>query len=302
MVSIYSAVQNTKIPKSELKFNLAYYSNSLSQASIELLVGSAKILNVDFKLYCLDSFEEFKSIEHYPGLVFAKLLIADTILEDFVWIDADTLILPGWDEILQVKLSEQRKTAVSGVQDSWVSANLDRLKHNTAVTTAFFERNPYLNAGVLQVSPKIWQQSYSQKWKKVASDAESLSFSMPEQDVINYLIKNDSGTISSKLNQIIDPRSRFETPCGIWHFAGGWKPWERATQLRFPGRRAARLWSFYATRLSHELLERATETGKNFMNRWQVLQSNHNQKHALRFPKNLIYWLLDKLVKDPSIF
>jgi lipopolysaccharide biosynthesis glycosyltransferase len=298
---MYSAVQNSKAPNIEHVFNLAYYSNSLGEQSIELLTDVARMLEVELELTCLDAVEELESIEHYPGLVFAKLLIADTVLEDFVWIDADTLLLQGWDEVCQFEPSDQLRAPVSGVPDSWVAANLDRLKQNLAVTTAFLEKIPYLNTGVLQVSPMIWQQSFSRKWKQVATKAESLGFSMADQDVINYLVKNDSGAISSKLNQIIDPRSRFETPSGIWHFAGGWKPWERTTQLRYPGKRAAQLWSAYATRLSHELLERDAETGNVFMSRWRALQSNHNQKHSLRFPKNLIYCILDRLVKDPSL-
>jgi lipopolysaccharide biosynthesis glycosyltransferase len=296
---MYSAVQHAESSKSELRFNLAYYSSSLSKASIDLIVGVARIFAVDFRTTCLDGIEEMQSIDRYPGLVFAKLLLADTLSEDFVWIDADTLPLDGWVEIFQFEGATQIKSPVSGVQDSWVSANLDRLKHNLAVTSAFLEQTPYLNTGVLQVRPKIWQQMYGQKWKKVAAQSESMGFSMADQDVINYLVKSDLGAISASLNQIINPLSRFEIASGIWHFAGGWKPWERSTQLRFPGKRAAQLWISYATRLGHELLERDPYTGENFMSLWRALQSNQNQMP--RFPKSFIYWLLDRLVKDPSL-
>lgn len=300
LVSIYSAAENTEAPVSELKFHLAYYSNSLSQPSIELLVGVAKALSVDFRLFCLDEFGEQESIGQYPGLVFAKFLIADVIAEDFVWVDADTLLLVGWDQVFQSDPS-QSLAAVSGVQDSWVAANLDKFKNNLSVTQAFIDGTRYLNAGVLQVRSLIWQERYSQEWKPVAKQARQLGFSMGEQDVLNHLVKGDSGKINETLNRIVDPRSKYEPPIGIWHFAGGWKPWGRSTQLRFPGKRAAQLWTLFAKRLSRELFEHDSGIGENFLNRWQLLQSNSNQKISLRFPKNLIYWILDRLVRDPSL-
>jgi lipopolysaccharide biosynthesis glycosyltransferase len=210
------------------------------------------------------------------------------------------LLLEGWDEIFQFDPS-QSLAAVSGVHDSWVSANLDKFKNNHSVTQAFIDGTSYLNAGVLQFRSLIWQGRYSQEWKPIARQAKSLGFSMGEQDVLNHLVKGDSGKINESLNRLVDPRSKFEPPIGIWHFAGGWKPWERSTQLRFPGKRAAHLWIFYAKRLSRELFELDSGIGENFLNRWQLLQSNSNQKISLRFPKNFIYWVLDRLVRDPSL-
>lgn len=299
LVSMYSALKNSNLANRELRFHLVFESSTLSRESINLLTGVAETLSADFRVICLDELEEIKSIGHYPGLVFAKFLIPEMISEDFVWIDADTLLLEGWDEVLHFEPT-QSSMAISGVQDFWVLANHDKLRQNQSVNRALHGGTPYVNAGVLQVRSLIWRSRYRDKWRAATAKAELSGFSMADQDVLNYLVSGDVGMLAPNLNRIIDPRSRSELEAGIWHFAGGWKPWERATQLRFLGRRTGQLWVHYATRLSHHLLASDADLAHVFITRWQSLQSTEPNNHSLRFPKNLIYWLLDKLVKDPS--
>jgi lipopolysaccharide biosynthesis glycosyltransferase len=111
LVSVFSGVRSAELPGSTLEFSLAYYSSSLGQESIAFIGNVATALGIKIRMICLDDFEKIENVAHYPGLVFAKFIIAEIFTDDFVWIDADTLLLTGWDKVLSPGSREAHFTA-----------------------------------------------------------------------------------------------------------------------------------------------------------------------------------------------
>jgi lipopolysaccharide biosynthesis glycosyltransferase len=299
LVSVFSGVRSAELPGSTLEFSLAYYSSSLGQESIAFIGNVATALGIKIRMICLDDFEKIENVAHYPGLVFAKFIIAEIFTDDFVWIDADTLLLTGWDKVLSPGSREAHFTAASGAEDSWVKSNSKKLTHNPVVQSSLLAGRPYINAGVLQVRSLIWKQVFGNKWRQLASLANESSFTMADQDVLNFMLEDRVGKLDPTLNKIIEPRTAFEGQSGIWHFAGGWKPWSRRTQLHFIGPRASRLWESIAHDLASFLSARNSVLCSDFIDKWLTLQADMPSYSRFSIKRAAIF-LLTILVGDPA--
>ena len=300
LVSIFSGLSNSKLDRSEYEFSLAYTSADLSLNNIEFLKATFLHFGVELKLICLDDFEEIANVGNYPGLVFARLNLADSLRDNFVWIDADTLLLPGWERILDFDTFQDRPFAISGAVDTWIQKNRKQLASNPVVQASFEFEKPYINAGVLKIRPDIWRNSYSDTWKQLAHKSTELLFSMADQDVLNHILDGDADLLNPNLNRIIEPKTSWAVKQGIWHFAGSWKPWSRLTHLRFIGPRASRLWEFYASKVGEILCANQPSLASEYFDKWEALQSKDYQVHGAGSAKRQLIHLLDFLVSDPA--
>jgi lipopolysaccharide biosynthesis glycosyltransferase len=97
MVMAYSAAINSN--DKNFRIILANMNEMLSEESITIarkfmdsLELSLEIVNIDTSLN--------PTFEHQFNLtVYSRLFLMDKLDEDFIWFDADLLLMPGWDQI-----------------------------------------------------------------------------------------------------------------------------------------------------------------------------------------------------------
>jgi lipopolysaccharide biosynthesis glycosyltransferase len=155
----------------------------------------------------------------------------DQLDEEFLWLDADLLLSPGWSEIFNQKGDRPTDDCVFyAVKD--IEQTLSRLR--TLENSAFKRAgNRYFNAGVLRVNPMNWRAlPASKNWFEIASDLNSYNMQYSDQDILNFLGSDKTSLLPSGFNWIvgspIDPRDN--VLCR--HYAGSPKPWSMTSQKK----------------------------------------------------------------------
>ena len=83
----------------QLKIHFAFEQGSISPESVSFLDSVSRYSEIAFHS------EEFtplsqKSLRHITSTTFAKFYFLETSKDPFLWMDTDTVVLPGWAEIL----------------------------------------------------------------------------------------------------------------------------------------------------------------------------------------------------------
>jgi lipopolysaccharide biosynthesis glycosyltransferase len=180
---------------------------------------------IDIQTQFVTSFSNSKDV-----VVYGPLFALDFFEEKFLWLDADTLLLPDWIHIFD------------SVGDNYSEDNIIRAVRDTDSTVALLEqsnnqsffvnRDRYFNSGVMIGDPKNWQRSFhSRDWQEIALRRAELNFVFNDQDVLNYLVRENVSLLSANYNQISVDRN-FRTIPRILHFAGSPKPWNMSRRFR----------------------------------------------------------------------
>ena len=136
---------------------------------------------------------------------------ADSLL---LYLDSDIYLLERWEEIF--------------VQFPLNDLGLAAVKTNGHVN--FEDKYPgktiqdyYFNSGVLLLNQRWWiEKKLDQRWKSIIDHYEEFGFKRLDQDVLNYLIRDDYSLLANRFNcypNDVTADSR------IIHFAGLRKPW-----------------------------------------------------------------------------
>jgi lipopolysaccharide biosynthesis glycosyltransferase len=161
----------------------------------------------------------------WNATVYARLALLDHLEEPFMWLDADTLLLPGWDDIFTNgdRLFEDPAIIAGGVFDS--GRTLARMKIDGK--NQAFDRcgGRYFNAGILLLRPDRWKAAHLDSlWMDLVHREKELGFQYHDQDILNYLLTDRVSFLDVGFNHIIsEPLSGSEK---ILHYAGFPKPWK----------------------------------------------------------------------------
>lgn len=154
------------------------------------------------------------------ALSYARLAFADTLEFPFFWLDADTILLSGWEEILTLPRVPNGMVSRASIEEldetSLTSANEARIQAGSV----------YFNAGVMELDPQLWRShSFDRQWPILATEYHSRNFQFHDQDILNFLL--------SGLNVGLPPKFNFRPPFKnnssdepvILHFSTRLKPW-----------------------------------------------------------------------------
>jgi len=217
MVSIFSAQIHSK---RRLRVGLGVIEGNFSPKNLAIVKNFCNFLKIEL-LYKEFAFDFQVQLEHLPKETYIRILWMDALDEPFLWLDSDTLPLPGWNEIFSFLGNDDEIPIICAVEDTKIISKREKSPKNLA-----YQRGgcTYFNAGVFVANPLKWKEKrFSSTWKEVGVNFKELGFMHHDQDILNYVLSSDKRMIPGKFNVIASHPTQIEQ--SILHFAGGPKPW-----------------------------------------------------------------------------
>jgi len=222
LIMTKSARDNCSAPFKMIVGNL---ENALAPNDVEFMKNCADYLQVELEILPLKVSTSLHKCLGKKVTYFIPLLLADILIDDFVWLDSDVLCNVGWDSIFEIKETlNNNNFAVAAAKDREVT--IETLLSASEKPIYIDDPSRYVNAGVMYFNPLVWKRNtLDLKWAEAVRLAKSLKLDLafPEQNVLNYLLKEDLQLLPSEFNSIAGG-SQTE-PALITHYAGYPKPW-----------------------------------------------------------------------------
>lgn len=240
LVCVFSGSRNASQPP---RWIVGHDPVLLSSESQSLIASVAALLGVDVEFMSLEIEGSFHGNGHITATAFARLPLVDR-LDDFAWVDVDTLLLPGWDELLDASAFAATGAIVQahaeGVAPGWER----RAVPNQAYARAGMR---YFNSGVVRLSGERWRaQGFDVLWPQVLARYAELGFDWSDQCVLNYLLAGQQADLPHRFNCHPAKRESVSADVRIIHFHGSGKPWkfsEAGSHFRLARERAG--WEKY---------------------------------------------------------
>ncbi len=219
LVLVGSLVRTAKSP---LHLVIGYFPSQLTKTNHTIIDNFLTWIGVEYEILSLEPHPLFTERRHLTITTFAKFVLADQIPRPHLWLDVDTIVNPGWDDVFASILD-----ASTGV--SLVVADMISSKHT---------RFAGFNAGVLG-----WTASVRKPWVDALSQLPEKRFSS-EQFLFNVLYGDSVRTVGSAYNflsswhQDLDPVA----PPKILHYSGPIKPWHLARRHAVAWQSINRTW------------------------------------------------------------
>jgi lipopolysaccharide biosynthesis glycosyltransferase len=210
------------------KMIAANMNNSMDASDIRFMSEYAKYLGIKLEILDLALPEDLMKQLGKMAIGYISLLFLDALDEDFVWLDSDLILKPGWERIFD--LGSDKELGGKRIKYPVIRAAKDReatvKQHKIKNTNGAYLKNPqnYFNCGVMWLSPSNWKKfKLDQTWKDVVRRESELGLEFIDQDILNYVLSNDKRMVPGKFNVIASHPTQLEQ--SILHFAGGPKPW-----------------------------------------------------------------------------
>lgn len=242
IVTLLSAKQSTKL---DFEVILAHVEGELSQKSIAFIETCCKKIGVRLITRRIDVPFSLPMAEssHISKTSWARILLMLKEEDEFVWLDSDLLMLPGWDRLLSEKI-DGAGYGIAAVKETQDLGNQD----NRAVVAA---GESYFNAGVLIVDPSKLREELGSSLLVAIDEYKQHGFKWVDQDVLNYCTRGDVGILEPTFNirrfDPASPKSGF-----VIHFAGNMKPWHALTRFYEFFNKDVRGWNRVARRLAKQ--------------------------------------------------
>ena len=223
MVMVYSAVVNCE--EKNFHIILANINGMLSEKSILLAKEFTATLKLGIEIVEIDTTLNPKFQHQFNLTVYARLFLMDVLENDFLWLDADLLLLPGWDQIFsELGDNPGNDVILCGVNDSQLSLQKFAREGNRAFIKS---KGRYVNSGVIKIFAKKWQKFEKEEdWQEMALNLEKYQINLPDQDVLNYLCADHVSILPAGFNFIVGDEVSFQERIYIKHYAGSPKPWK----------------------------------------------------------------------------
>jgi lipopolysaccharide biosynthesis glycosyltransferase len=243
LVVLYSG---RKFYEGEIRVVIGYDPQTLSGTSISLIERVCKQLTIEVSFVMVEIPGFLEGVGHISKMSWARMFLIEQLDHDFVWLDSDILLQPGWHQIL-IDQSLAEGSGIAAALDTGV-ANVN--PENAARIKA---GGGYVNAGVLVVKPSQIDAEKRNAFMSAMRKYAELKFQWMDQDIINYCYAGKTGRILSEYNVQVSI-SRLERLSGrILHFSSNAKPWLGIYRLAYFWSFAVRIWNGTARNLYKEL-------------------------------------------------
>ena len=199
----------------DFTLTVGYLGERLSEDDRTFLKGVTEELEIDTEFLPLPDRDIFITQGHISPTTFAKFLLGDHYPTPHVWIDADTIALPGWDQLfLEVAACSATEGLVVAERGS-----------NSSSQQGKPSDLPF-NAGVLG-----WPAGDRRDWETPLGSLAEVD--TQEQFLFNELYASTARRVSEKFNLLtyrVDSLDPNVMPY-IIHFAGAHKPWHLRRDL-----------------------------------------------------------------------
>ena len=210
---LLSSLKSTS--KEPFSVTIGYLGSRLPEHNRAFLARLSKELEIPIEFLALPDREIFITQGHISPTTFAKFLLGDEYSTPHLWIDADTIALPGWDQVFE-------EVAACSPSEGLVVAE----RGSSASTGANKPSDLPFNAGVLG-----WPEGPRLDWEVPLSTLDHVD--TQEQFLFNQLYAKTARRVSEKFNLLtyridsLDP----DDPPYIIHYAGAHKPWHLRRDL-----------------------------------------------------------------------
>ena len=228
IVSIYSGFQNSD--NTNFLVTLLNINSSISKRNQFLISQIFKVFGIEIEIVAIKSEFQPEFSNSKKLVVYGPLFALDLVEEDFVWLDADLILLPGWTKIFS-------ETGDNFQLDTVICASMDtpstlQILRNSKSKSYENNKERYFNSGVMIAFPGNWKKKFQKlEWQGIALRRRELNFLFNDQDVLNMMIGKDVSLINSEFNFISGTRQSF-TDGKIIHFAGTPKPWQLSPKAK----------------------------------------------------------------------
>jgi len=217
LVSIFAA----KIHASgDFRVAVGSINGGLSEESKKIIESFSHLLNISMEIKDFSLNQNLQTTD-LNIQIYARLLWLDTLEENFLWLDADTLPLEKWDEIFLLEEGQAEEVTISAVIDKVIIENMPKKTLNKAYIAG---GRSYFNAGIFIGNPMRWKKlDFPRVWQEISRSVEDYGFFHSEQDLLNYLLAKEKRILPSEFNAMVMPGSDIKQK--ILHFTGNPKPW-----------------------------------------------------------------------------
>jgi len=221
LVAVYSAKNNAT---SDFDVTVAYFPSELSSENLILLSKVLEYIGVTFEFKALTLSEHMTQKDHITPTSYSRLLCADQFTGLFMWLDADTLCLPGWDSIYLDDSNIPHNVTLSVVRDSIISSSSIKTEKNESIIKM---GKDYFNTGIALINCDRWKKlNFQEQWPQLLVESNRRGFQYADQCVLNFMCSGEVNYISPNYNTLAATRRKNpkDEPL-ILHFAGTKKPW-----------------------------------------------------------------------------
>ena len=211
----------SKNSKSLPEIYVANVNGTLSKESQSILESFSSLLGMQIRV--LDcSIPNFLAVDDRISIAaYGRLWLADSLKADFVYLDVDTLVLPGWEMIFDfVDRLEENQTMLLAAMPAfgddtppWEIANEDKTQYR-------------FHSGVLVINYQNWSKHFMNNenptWVEIASRQDILGFTSHDQSVLQFAAQGNYLRIPENLVTFANANhlnGKILT-CGTWI-----KPW-----------------------------------------------------------------------------
>jgi len=187
---------------------VGYFPSELNESKRDLIRRFLDAWGAKYELLESKPHELFTERRHLTITTFSKFVIADQIAQPHLWLDIDTIVRPGWDDVF----SKMRKT---GTKTALVVAEKIVGPHT---------RFEGFNAGVLG-----WTAAPRKAWVNALASLPEKRFSS-EQYLFNTLYSDSFAKVEPDYNFLSSWHAELPAHPNprVIHFSGPIKPWHLA--------------------------------------------------------------------------
>jgi len=212
----------------KFKLKIAFDETQLSEKNLNLISNVLSILDIEFELIPIKLGLDLKPQDYISVTSFARLYLAETLSEEFLWLDCDLICRRGWDEIFVEYESALKESTVCASVDAIPLQKLLGGERNMRNSAMLRMGENYFNSGVLLVNPGRWKDlNIVTNWKDIYSQNEQLGFQYADQDIINFMCFKSFRHLDPAYNVFATIGSNYvlNDDIKILHFPGKDKPW-----------------------------------------------------------------------------
>jgi lipopolysaccharide biosynthesis glycosyltransferase len=178
----YSISQNSQ---SLPKICIANVNGTLSKESCQILEKFNSFLDLEIEIFEASVPSNVRTSSRVSIAAYGRLWLADNLSENFVYIDTDSLVLPGWEEIFDyADLLDQNRELLVGAMPA-LENQTPPWPINFGDTTQY-----RFHSSILVINHQNWTEHFSNSenlpWQKIASMHEELQFVGHDQPVLQY--------------------------------------------------------------------------------------------------------------------
>jgi len=206
-------------------------NGSFNEEDLLFMRNYADFLGITLEIMDLKMPADLESHHGRTSVNYLPILFLDSLDENFVWLDSDLILEPGWETIFEFgeSKSDTGTIVIRAVPDR--QATLEQLKKKNSNQAYLINSDKYFNTGVMLLSPKAWKSlNFNKAWQDISRRRPEFKMDFNDQDVLNFILHDNVEILPREFNYLPGD-VHFVSPL-VTHFAGYPKPWKMSSRAK----------------------------------------------------------------------